>query len=288
MPSKKTSSDQNANKAKKPRKTSPVKKTLLPDPTISASEAKPISTSKPLHALTPKEQRFVEEYLVDLNATQAYLRSHPGVKTTSASSESAKYLGNPWIQIALAKGRAAMSERTGITADRALEHAWLIATADARELIEYIVGCCRYCYGEGFKEQRTLAEFNAAREKSLSLGSSEPFDEKGGIGYDPRLDPHPLCTECFGKGHGRAYINDSRRFSPAAASLYAGVKITKDGIEVKMNSKLDALEKVFKHLGLYKEDNTQRTDPFTSFLAGIGKSVFPIVNTVPPDDDDDE
>ena len=62
-------------------------------------------TSKTSRALTPKEQRFVEEYLVDLNGTQAYLRSHPGVKTTSASADSSKLRGKLSIQTALAKGR---------------------------------------------------------------------------------------------------------------------------------------------------------------------------------------
>ena len=248
----------------------------------------PLPTSKTPRPLTPKEQRFVEEYLVDLNATQAYVRSHPGTKANTARVEASKHLTKPNIQAALAEGRAAMSQRTQITADKALTQAWLVATADARELIEYIVGCCRHCYGEGFKEQRTLAEFNAAREKALGSGSSEPFDEKGGIGYDPHLDPHPLCTECFGKGHGRAYINDNRRFSPAAASLYAGVKATRDGIEVKMHSKLDALEKIFKHLGLYEKDNNQNLNPLTALLATFGKSVFPIAKTIPPDDDGDD
>jgi hypothetical protein len=58
-------------------------------------------------------------------------------------------------------------------------------------------------------------------------------------------------SECFGKGLGRTYVNDTRKLSPAAAALYAGIKQTKDGIEVKMHSKLDAMERLCRHLGLY-------------------------------------
>ena len=40
-----------------------------------------------------------------------------------------------------------------------------IALADARELVEVKTGCCRCCWGEGFKFQRTVGEYNHDREK---------------------------------------------------------------------------------------------------------------------------
>ncbi len=38
-------------------------------------------TRQPIPALTPKQQRFVAEYLVDLNATQAAIRAGYSTKT---------------------------------------------------------------------------------------------------------------------------------------------------------------------------------------------------------------
>ena len=298
MPSKKPSPDQNANKATSPGSKPASKKTLTPKPTKAtpapvkaASKWRTVSPAQPVEPipeipreLNARELRFAEEYLIDLNATRAYLRAVPGSKEATGSTEGSRLLANLKVAAYIAELKAERSLSTGITAERALAHAWSIATADARELIEFIVGCCRHCYGEGFKEQRSLAEFNTAREKHLSSGSTESFDEKGGIGLDPRRDPHPDCPECFGKGSGRAHINDTRKLSAGAVALYAGVKITKDGLEVKMHSKLDALEKVFKHLGLYEKDNNQKVDPIATLLATIGKSAFPVVKTVPLDD----
>ncbi|RYG09983.1 MAG: terminase small subunit, partial [Burkholderiales bacterium] len=44
---------------------------------------------------------------------------------------------------------------------------------------------------------------------------------------------------------------------------------TKFGIEVMLNSRDAALEKLFKHLGLYEKDNGQRVDPLASLLHTI-------------------
>ena len=52
-------------------------------------------------------------------------------------------------------------------------------------------------------------------------------------------------------------------------ALYAGAKETKYGIEIQMHDKGAALEKLFKHLGLYEKDNNQKTDPLTALLARI-------------------
>ena len=82
---------------------------------------------------------------------------------------------------------------------------------------------------------------------------------------------------------------DTRSLSPAAISLYAGAKQTKEGIEVKMHDKGAALEKVFKHLGLYEKDNEQKTDPLTALLqtitSGTGSTFKPVAHD--PDHDED-
>lgn len=61
-------------------------------------------------ALTPKQERFVEEYLVDLNATQAAIRA--GYSPKTANEQASAMLAKPSIQEAVQAQRAKVSERT--------------------------------------------------------------------------------------------------------------------------------------------------------------------------------
>ena len=218
--------------------------------------------------LTPKQERFVQEYLVDLNALQAAIRA--GYSKDTAGAIGHENLKKPEIQAAIAKARQEQQERTQITADSVVKEVALIAFADPRDLVQHIVGSCRHCHGEGFKWQRTVSEMNHDREQWINKGKElSEFDEKGGIGFNPHMDPNPVCPECVGRGQGRTFISDTRNLSPAAAALFAGVKETKYGLEVQMHSKLDAIEKLAKHLGIYEKDNQQKADPLTALLTRI-------------------
>lgn len=233
----------------------------------------------PQLGLNPKQQRFVDEYLVDLNATQAAIRA--GYSVDTAGSIGHENLKKPEIQLAIAEARKQQQERTGITADRVLLEIAHVALADARELVEVKTGCCRCCYGEGFKWQRTLGEINHDRERWLDKGNDPAdFDMQGGIGFDPRKLPNPECPNCGGDGMARTVLKDTRHLSIAAVALYAGAKQTKEGIEVKMHSKMDAIEKLARHLGLYEKDNQQKTDPLASLLNtlanGTGNGFKPV------------
>ncbi len=240
--------------------------------------------------LEPRQERFVQEYLIDLNATQAAIRAGYSEKT-------ARFIGHenltkPNIQAAISQAQKDRAERVGISADRALREAWNVATADARELVQVKVGCCRFCYGEGNRYQRTVGEMNRDREKWAEKGDAGEFDEKGGIGYDPLRMPFESCPECGGDGQPRVVLCDTRNLSPMAAALYAGAKQTKEGIEVKMQDKGAALEKVFKHLGLYQRDNEQKTDPLTALLqtitGGTNSTFKPVARDPEHDKQDDE
>ena len=218
--------------------------------------------------LTPKQERFVQEYMVDLNALQAAIRA--GYSKDTAGVIGHENLKKPYIQAAIARARQEQQQRTQITADSVVKELAQVAFADARDLVQHIVGSCRHCHGEGFKWQRTVSEMNHDREQWINKGKElSEFDEKGGIGFDPHKVPNPVCPECMGRGWGRTFISDTRNLSPAAAALYAGVKETKDGFEIKMHSKLDAIEKLAKHLGIYEKDNQQKADPLTALLTRI-------------------
>lgn len=69
-------------------------------------------------ALTPKQQRFVEEYMIDLNATQAAIRAGYSEKTAYAVGH--ENLKKTEIAKALSAARGERSQRTEITADYVL------------------------------------------------------------------------------------------------------------------------------------------------------------------------
>jgi phage terminase small subunit len=208
--------------------------------------------------LTPKQQRFVEEYLIDLNGTQAAIRA--GYSKATAQEQSSRLLSNVKVQDAVVKLRQEQQERTGISADRVVQEAWKIVTADPRDLIEVKIDCCRHCHGIGHGYQRNMSEMNADREKWLNKGKPiEEFDEQGGVGFNPLLAPNPECPNCGGDGMQRVVAKDTRYLSAGAASLYAGAKQTKDGFEIKLHDKSAFAEKLFKHLGLYEADNRQKS-----------------------------
>ena len=81
--------------------------------------------------LTPKQERFVEEFLVDACATQAAIRAGYSAKT--ANRIASELLGKPGVQEALAKGRAVLSEKTQITAEWVLERLRHEATLTGEE-----------------------------------------------------------------------------------------------------------------------------------------------------------
>lgn len=64
--------------------------------------------------LSPKQQRFVSEYLIDLNATQAAIRA--GYSQKTARSIGAENLTKPDIAAAIAKAQEKVAERAEWTA----------------------------------------------------------------------------------------------------------------------------------------------------------------------------
>jgi phage terminase small subunit len=174
--------------------------------------------------LTPEQQRFVDEYLIDLNGTQAYRRAYPGVAYTTARTESSRLLANPNIRREVEAAKAARSERTQITADRVLEAVALVAFADPLDLTD----------------------------------------------ADGR--PRPL-----------------RQIPPELRAAIAGVKVRRETVrrvtlgddstetksevvEYKLNDRLGALEKLFRHLGL-----SQEIPPLDALLAALPEDLRPAV-----------
>lgn len=88
--------------------------------------------------LTLKQQQFVNEYMIDLNATQAYKRAGYSAKSEAvAGVEGHKLLKNPKISDAIEEAMKKREKRTEITADRVLEQLAKVAFSDMKDFMEW-------------------------------------------------------------------------------------------------------------------------------------------------------
>ena len=79
----------------------------------------PMTISANMENLTPKQQRFVEEYLVDLNATQAATRA--GYSARTANEQGARLLAKASVSEAIEKAKAQRMERVQLTQDEVID-----------------------------------------------------------------------------------------------------------------------------------------------------------------------
>lgn len=84
--------------------------------------------------MTAKQERFVEEYLIDLNATQAAIRA--GYSPKTAQEQSARLLSKVMIQTAISKAQAERSRRTGINQDRVIRELAKVAFLNPVDVID--------------------------------------------------------------------------------------------------------------------------------------------------------
>lgn len=84
--------------------------------------------------LTPKQERFVAEYLVDLNGTQAAIRA--GYSERTANRAACELLTKPDIQALISERKARQLERADLTATRVLEELRRLAFSDLRGLFD--------------------------------------------------------------------------------------------------------------------------------------------------------
>lgn len=215
-----------------------------------------------LSHLAPRKALFVAEFAKDMRKREAAIRA--GYSERSASQIATELLAEPDVKAAI---DAMMTERTNavkIEAEDVLRRLLKIADADPNDLVQYRRTCCRHCWGEGFGYQRTQREIDRDRgqherdeeQRRKDLGDTyEPrtFRVEGGTGYRANREPNAECPECFGEGVGDVFVKDTRLLAAGPRALYAGVKRTKDGIEIKTHDKRAVLELIGRHLGMFKD-----------------------------------
>jgi phage terminase small subunit len=87
----------------------------------------------PYEKLEIKQQRFVDEYMVDLNATAACVRA--GYSPASATNRGSLLLDNANIRACIDRRMAEASRRTGVNADRVIRELARISFANPADAI---------------------------------------------------------------------------------------------------------------------------------------------------------
>ena len=145
--------------------------------------------------LTEKQKKFVDEYLIDLNATQAAIRA--GYSEKTARSIGQRLLTNVDIQKYMQKEQKELQERTSIRQEDVL---------------------------------RELATIGFAK-----------------------------ITDFVGIYNGYVIPKDTADIPKDKIGAVASIEAGKDGVKIRLNSKLDALEKIGRHLGMFDSNRAQET-----------------------------
>lgn len=163
--------------------------------------------------LTDKQRRFCEEYIVDLNATQAAIRAEYSEKT--AYSMGQRLLKKVEAQEYIKQLKEERAARTQIEADRVIYELSLIAFSNAADYAAVV-------------DEETYVEVDGNWIKLL--------DDDGNPVMKRTVKP--VLTKDLTAEQKRAL---------------AVIKKGRDGFEVKPYDKVRALELLGKHIGLFEE-----------------------------------
>ena len=139
--------------------------------------------------LNDKQQCFVDEYLIDLNATQAAIRAGYSVKT--ADQQGSRLLANVKVQQAVSEKMAERSRRTGVNQDRVVMELAKIAFVNASDVINPEDATVR----DGASDDDTAA-IQSVKVKVI------PTKEGAGIEREIRLSDKWKALELLGKHLG--------------------------------------------------------------------------------------
>lgn len=227
-------------------------------------------------SLTPKQRRFVNEYCVDENATQAAIRA--GYSKNGAGVTGHELLKNHKIKEAIAERMEECALAASITPEWVVGQWAKIAQANPNDIVQVRRTCCRHCHGFGHQYQWTEAEYSAAVARAVDSGKPAP-DGMGGFGFDPKASPNPDCPECGGLGIEDVHVADTRKLRGAARVLYAGAERTRNGIKVTMRDKDKAVENLARYLGMMVDKKE---------FSGPGGGPIPLANLTAEDLTDDQ
>jgi phage terminase small subunit len=139
--------------------------------------------------MTPRQERFVQEYLIDLNATQAAIRAGYSAKT--ANAQAGRLLVNVSVHNAIRDAQKERSDRTQITAERVIQELARIAFVNPRKIFKWGPN------GVTLLDSDSLTEDEAAAVAEVS----ETTTESGGS-IKAKLHDKNKALELLGKHLG--------------------------------------------------------------------------------------
>lgn len=131
--------------------------------------------------LNAKQQRFCEEYLIDLNGTQAAIRAGYSKKTASAIA--VENLQKPAINSYVAKLKETRSEATKITANRILRELSNIAYGNMKDFIDFDEN------GIKLKPKEDIGDDNLGIISELNLETKT--DKEGNVSRQTKFKIYP-------------------------------------------------------------------------------------------------
>ena len=138
--------------------------------------------------LTEKQQRFVDEYLIDLNATQAAIRAGYSVKT--ANEQGSQLLAKLSIQTEISKRMAERSRRIGVNQDRVVQELARIAFVRMTD----VVGPDGRIKDDANGDDLSCIESIRYKQSDTDTGSS--------VEREVRISPKMKALELLGKHLG--------------------------------------------------------------------------------------
>lgn len=139
--------------------------------------------------ITKKQKLFVEEYLIDLNATQAAIRA--GYSPASARQIADENMSKHDIKNAIEMAMAERSRRTGISADRVLTELAKMAFVNPKDVINMSDGSVR----------KDASDDDLACVQSVKVKTSY-FDTGETIEKETKLYDKKASLELLGKHLG--------------------------------------------------------------------------------------
>ena len=146
-------------------------------------------------ALTAKQERFVQEYLIDLNATAAYKRAGYKGMGRVAENAASRMLGNVGVKAAIENALAKTAKRSAATIERIELELERLALSDPRRLFA----------PDG--SIKPIAEWDD--DSAATVASIEVVEEFSGKGKSRRLSGYAKKLKCWEKG--RAIVELLRR-----------------------------------------------------------------------------
>lgn len=229
--------------------------------------------------LTHKQDAFVQVWFETGNASEAYRRAYDVSRMKEATVNNNAYMltNKSELRARYDNLRELAVERTVLQKADVINLITEIATADASALSELQVRCCRHCWGVGHRYQWASAveyafkcaevlDQNAASErrhntmqamtnkKVPDVAARDLPGDEGGYGFQVTRGPNPECPHCLGEGHEVVLFKDTRYLKGKNKRLFAGIKKTKDGIEIKTRNQDAALEMLAKIHGVFVPD----------------------------------